>query len=189
MWPSPRKLCGSRLTLLPLSHGHAAQLAQATLEGPHVPEGCRLPVRHEMQAEISYWLERQADGLSLTYAVQSRTSRLLGWAGFSKIDRAHKKLTIDSYWLASQDEALFVELMVMLMTFGFEVAGANTIRLPCLAAQSAQRARIESLGATLDGILRGDKLSKDGEAQDVAVYSIIRSEWPEKSRKLLALLQ
>lgn len=189
MWPSPRKLCGSRLTLLPLSHGHAAQLAQATLAGPHIPESCRLPVRHEMQSEISFWLERQADGLSLTYAVQSRDSRLLGWVGFSSIDRAHKKLTIDNYWLATQDDALFVEMMVMLMTFGFDVAGANTIQLPCLAENTPQRGRIDRLGASLDGILRGDKVSKDGRAQDVALYSFILSEWPRKSQALLAFLQ
>lgn len=189
MWPSARKLCGSRLTLLPLSHGHAAQLAQAALKGPHIPEDCRLPVRHDMQGEISYWLERQADGLSLTYSIQSSDSRLLGWIGFSKIDRAHKKLTIDSFWLASEDHDLFVEMMTMLMTFGFEVSGANTIQLPCLATNISQRQRIQSLGASLDGVLRGEKVAKDGQPQDVAVYSILKSEWPQKSQALVSLLQ
>ena len=189
MWPSPRKLCGSRLTLLPLSHGHAAQLAQATCAGPHIPEGCRLPVRHEMQLEISHWLERQADGLSLIYSIQSPSSRLLGWVGFSQIDRAHKKLTIDNLWLASEDHSQFVEMIAMLLTFGFEVAGANTIQLPCLASNAAHRTRVEGLGASLDGVLRGEKLAKDGRPQDVAVYSLIKSEWPQKSHAILSFLQ
>lgn len=188
MWPSPRKLCGSRLTLLPLSHGHAAQLAQATCEGPHIPKGCRLPVRHDMQGEISYWLERQADGLSLTYSIQSKDSRLLGWVGFSHIDRAHKKLSIDNLWLASLDDGLFIEMMAMLLSFGFEVAGANTVQLPCLATNTAHRKRLANLGATLDGVLRGEKLVKTGLPQDVAVYSLIKSEWPQKSAALQSLL-
>lgn len=142
-----------------------------------------------MQSEISYWLERQADGVSLSYSIQSPDSRLLGWVGFSQIDRAHKKLTIDNLWLASEDKSIFVEMMTMLMTYGFEVSGANTIQLPCLASNAAHRHRIEALGAALDGVLRGEKVARSGQPLDVAVYSILKSEWPQKSRALLSILQ
>lgn len=188
MWPSPRKLCGSRVTLLPLSHGHAAQLAQATERAPFLPKHCRVPVRHEMQSEISYLLERQADGLSLTFAVQTNDARLLGWVGFASIDRAHKKLEIGDLWLASQDQRLFVEMMVMLMTFAFDVAGANTIQMRSLTKDADHCARLTALGANQDGILRGDRIDKRGVPQDVAIYSITKAEWPIKNAALLSLL-
>jgi|GEM_PF-4270128 len=188
MWPSPRKLCGTRLTLLPLSHAHAAQLAQATKITAHMPEGCRLPVRHDMQGEISYLLERQADGLGLSYAIQTSDSRLIGWVSFSSIDRANKRLEIGNLWLASKDVELFVEIMTMLMTFGFEIAGANTIQLRSLADNSSHRMLLAGLGANLDGVLRGVIVAKDGSAKDVAVYSILNTEWSTKSDALLARL-
>lgn len=142
-----------------------------------------------MQDEISYWLERQADGQSLTYSIQSQDARLLGWVGFSQIDRAHKKLVMDNLWMNTDESGVFIEMMVMLMTYGFEVAGANTVQLPCLASKAAHRRRIEALGASLDGTLRGEKLGKDSQPQDVAIYSFIKSEWPKKSELLVSLLQ
>lgn len=188
MWPSPRKLCGTRLTLLPLSHAHAAQLAQAAKIETRMPEGCRRPVRHDMQGEISYLLERQADGLSLTYAIQTPDSRLIGWIGFSSIDRANKRLEIGNIWLASDDMEVFVEMMAMLMAFGIEVAGANTIQMRSLADNTSHRMMISGLGAELDGVLRGEVVAKDGTAKDVAVYSILKAEWAHKSDTLLAHL-
>lgn len=185
MWPSPRNLCSSRITLLPLSHGHAAQLAQATRSGPHIPEGCRLPVRHEMGEEISYCLERQADGKALTFAIQANDARLLGWAGYVEVDRAHKKLQIGNYWIATQDAGVFSEIMVMLLSYGFDHAKANTIQMRSRAANAAHRARLQALGGTLDGVLRGEIISRKGEPQDVAVYSILKSEWPKNRDRVL----
>ncbi|SHG83217.1 GNAT family N-acetyltransferase [Cognatishimia maritima] len=189
MWPSPRKLCGTRLSLLPLSHGHAAQLAQATLAEPHLPEGCRLPVRHDMQGEISYLLERQADGKALTYVVQASTAQLLGWTGFSAIDRAHKKLEVGNTWLATKDDGLFTEMMVMLLTYGFDIAKANTIQFRAHADNAAHRSRLTALGAQLDGILRGDQIDRTGAPQDISIYSLLRTEWAKTNAQLLAQLQ
>lgn len=188
MWPSPRKLYGSRVTLLPLCHAHSAQLAQATQSGPHIPEGCSLPVRHDMQGEISYLLERQAEGLAVTYAIQCSQARLRGCVSFINIDRGHKKLEIGNLWLASECAEVFEETMTLLMSHAFDTARANTVQLRCLATNTAHRQRLEALGASLDGVLRGERIARNGTLQDVAAYSILKSEWPDKGRQLLTRL-
>lgn len=188
MWPSPKKLPGSRVSLWPLTHGHAKALAQATVAGPFSPEGYKTPVRHDMTGEISYRLERQADGLSLTYAVQSRSTRWIGWASYSRIDRAHKKLEIGDVWLACLDPKSYNQTMISLLDHAFENARANTVQIKAVTSNTALRARIENLGASLDGVLRNEIIAKNGEPQDVALYSIIKTEWPEISKSICAKL-
>ena len=37
---------------------------------------------------------------------------------------------------------------------------------------------IERLGARLDGVLRGDRLERNGVLRDTVVYSVLEHEWP-----------
>lgn len=189
MWPAPKLLCGTRVSLLPLSHTHATGLCMASKAQDHMPKGCRIPPAHDIHGEVSYLLERQADGLALPYAIQASGDRILGISGFSHIDRAHKRLEIGGTWLAKASPAEFTEMMVMLLTYGFQIAKAATIQMRAPADHAAHRQLLSDLGAQLDGILRGETVAKDGTPQDIAVYSIIMSEWSNTRDVLLAKLQ
>lgn len=155
----------------------------------HMPEGCRIPPAHDIHGEVSYLLERQADGRALPYAVQADDDRMLGISGFCHIDRAHKRLEVGGTWLAKTSLADYTEMMVMLLTYGFDVAKAATIQMRAPANNDTHRQLLANLGAQLDGILRGETIAADGASQDIAIYSIIASEWPETRERMLAKLQ
>ncbi len=49
---------------------------------------------------------------------------------------------------------------------------------------------VEKLGATLEGILRKDIITKNGRRRNSCCYSILKSEWPEiKETKFLNILE
>lgn len=52
---------------------------------------------------------------------------------------------------------------------------------------ASQRA-IERLGAKKDGVIRGQKLRRDGTIRDTVMYSLHRGEWPEVYAHLNYLL-
>ncbi len=188
MWPAARQLCGTRVSLHPLSHSHANGLVSATQTRSHLPKDCAVPHRDDVSDQISYLLERQADGLALPYCVLAPDKTVLGISGFSRIDRANKIVEIGDTWLSSASPSLYTEMMTMLLTFALEVSGALTVQMRAQAAQSGHRHLIETLGAELDGVLRGEKVSKAGKPIDIAVYSILAMEWPVKRAKLLEKL-
>jgi RimJ/RimL family protein N-acetyltransferase len=181
-------LCGTRVTLFPLSQTHAAGLRLARMAPAHIPPGCRVPPAHDLGGEISYLLEQQADGHALFFAVSDSAERPIGITGFSRINRAHKQLEIGGTWIQDTDPLLFTEMTTMQLTYAFECAQAVTVQMRAPAQDAAYRAILFGLGARLDGVLRCDKIDRSGTPINMAVYSIIASEWPKARSKLLAKL-
>ncbi|MDC0738464.1 GNAT family protein [Cognatishimia sp. SS12] len=186
MWPAPKMLCGEHVTLSPIRHRHTDGLVLASIAKRHMPGGCRVPPAQDMDGEISLALEQQADGKALFFCVQSPDDYILGVTGFDEIDRAHKRLRIGGTWLRQTTELAYSEMMLMLLSFGFDVAGAQTIQMHAPRNASAHRQMLEALGAHLDGVLRGQRLAKDGRAVDMAVYSFVASEWAQSREALVA---
>jgi RimJ/RimL family protein N-acetyltransferase len=52
---------------------------------------------------------------------------------------------------------------------------------------ASQRA-IERIGAKKDGVIRHQKLRRDGTVRDTVMYSILRAEWPAVKAALTAKL-
>jgi RimJ/RimL family protein N-acetyltransferase len=50
---------------------------------------------------------------------------------------------------------------------------------------ASQRA-IEAIGAKKDGVIRHHGIRRDGSARDTVIYSILRKEWPDVKRHLVA---
>ena len=90
-------------------------------------------------------------------------------------------------WLAPawQRTALNSEAKLLLLGHAFDVLGCASVGLQTSTRNTASRAAIARLGATLEGVTRHHLRHNDGSLRDTANYSIIDGEWPTVKAALL----
>jgi RimJ/RimL family protein N-acetyltransferase len=185
-WLQPVTLTSGRVTLEPLAHGHAAELAEAVTDG----ELWRLwytaiPTPEGMAAEIDRRLKLQAAGSMLPFTVidggeGSGAGRAVGMTTYMNVDAANRRVEIGSTWYArgTQRSDLNTRCKRLLLGHAFETLGCIAVEFRTHFFNRQSRAAIERLGAKLDGILRSHQVAPNGTLRDTVVYSIIASEWP-----------
>ena len=77
----------------------------------------------------------------------------------------------------------------MLMGYAFETLGYQTVGWRTDILNTRSQKAIERLGAKKDGIIRGNRLNKDGNISDTVMYSVIASEWPTVKANLTNKLE
>jgi N-acetyltransferase len=146
-------------------------------------------------------LGEAADGTQLPFAtVRQSDQRIVGSTRFGdlaiwswvpgatkqRIDRPDVA-EIGWTWLAgsAQRTSVNTSAKLLMLTYAFEEWDVHRVRIRTDRRNARSRAAIERLGATLDGVLRGDRPSPDGSVRDSAVYSIVASEWPSIKADLI----
>lgn len=180
-WPAPVELRGQHASLVPLSPGHEAALAEATRDG----ELWRLwytsvPSPEGMAAEIARRLALQAAGSMLPFTVLDAEGRTVGMTTYMNVDAVHRRVEIGSTWYrrSAQRGPLNTECKLMLLRHAFDALGCIAVEFRTHRLNTQSRRAIERLGAQLDGILRAHQVGPNGALRDTAVYSIVAAEWP-----------
>ncbi len=106
--------------------------------------------------------------------------RLLGSTRFLNIDRANQRLEIGATWLLleARGSVANAESKLLLLDHAFGDLGMRRVHIQADVRNERSRRAIESLGATLEGVLRRHIVLRDGSSRDTAVYSIVADEWP-----------
>ena len=65
----------------------------------------------------------------------------------------------------------------ILTNFGFESIGFERIEVLVDVENTASKKLLSSAGYTLEGILRKKSRRHDGQHSDMALFSVIRTEW------------
>jgi RimJ/RimL family protein N-acetyltransferase len=73
-----------------------------------------------------------------------------------------------------------------MLAHAFDAWSCERVALRCDAANGRSARAIERLGARPEGVLRGHRRRHDGTVADTAYFSVLRTEWPEVRRGLLA---
>jgi len=73
--------------------------------------------------------------------------------------------------------AVNAEVTLLLLGFAFE-HGFGRVKIQADALNERSRAAIGGIGATSEGIVRGDLPEADGSWRDSAVFSTIVADWP-----------
>ena len=179
MWPAPITLTGKTVTLAPLSHAHADDLAQAAthLQGLWYT---MIPTPEGVPEEIDTRLAKQTAGSMLPFTVLTPEGRALGMTTYMNIDATHKRVEIGSIWVSPevQRSGLNTEAKLLLLAHAFDDLGCIAVEFRTHAMNVQSRRAIERLGAKLDGILRNHTVMANGTLRDTAVYSILPHEWP-----------
>jgi RimJ/RimL family protein N-acetyltransferase len=98
---------------------------------------------------------------------------------------------LGSVWLAASvlRTAVNTAACVLLMTHAFESWRVHRLTLKTDARNLRSRAAILRLGGQFEGILRAHLPAADGQIRDTAMFSVVRSEWPELKPRLEAELR
>ena len=185
-WIAPISLSGQHVRLVPLSHEHRDDLAEAVRDGDLCNHWyTAIPTPEGMAAEITRRLDLQAKGSMCPFAViDPATGQAVGMTTFMNIDAANRRVEIGSTWYRQsvQRTPLNTQAKRLLLAHAFEHLNCIAVEFRTHFFNQQSRRAIERLGAKLDGVLRSHQINPHplgaGALRDTCVYSIIASEWP-----------
>ena len=187
-WRTPPVLQGDYVRLEPLAREHAPALGEAAADGRlwELPYA-NVPSPGEMDAWVDEALAGQAAGTALPFVVRDATGRIVGSTRYYDLLPSTPRLRIGHTWYARsvQRSGLNSEAKLLLLGHAFDVLGCASVGLQTSTRNTASRAAIARLGATLEGVTRRHLRHRDGSLRDTANYSIIDSEWPTVKAALL----
>lgn len=183
-------LSSNGITLKPLMLSHATDLAEACQDGElweinetSVPEPDKV---------IDYI--NAADSMSDRQAfvvINESNGKAIGTTSFHDILPTSKRLEIGYTWYAKSYWRTHVNTTckLMLLTYIFETLKYQTVGWRTDIDNHRSQQAIERLGAKKDGVIRGNRIRRDGIISDTVMYSVVSSEWPEIKLELAEKLQ
>ena len=178
-------LSSNGIILKPLMLTHANDLAEACQDGElwkinetSVPEPDKvidyINTAHSMP-------DRQA-----FVVIDELTGKAIGSTSFHDILPLVKRLEIGYTWYAKSYWQTHVNTTckLMLLTYIFETLEYETVGWRTDIGNHRSQQAIERLGAKKDGVIRGNRVCRDGIISDTVMYSLVKSEWPKVKTEL-----
>jgi RimJ/RimL family protein N-acetyltransferase len=141
------------------------------------------------------WVESCLENVRLNFQrpfviVDKTQDKIVGSTSYLNISLEHKAIEIGFTFLNPDAQRSFVNrrCKTLLLTHAFETLKLNRVALQTHEKNQRSRAAILAIGATFEGIHRDCRIQQDGSIRSSAVYSIIKSEWPQAKSKLLSKL-
>jgi RimJ/RimL family protein N-acetyltransferase len=182
--PVPEELLGRRVLLRPYLPSDAATVKEAVEES-----------RDALRPWMPWWNTHQTLDESVDFCVRSRarwllrenlnmgiweraTGRYLGGTGFHNPEWHVPRLEI-GYWLrpSAVGHGYMTEAVRVLTRAAFEALHANRVEIRCDSRNTRSRNVAERCGYVLDGTLRRDTLTTDGQLRDTLVFSLLPGEF------------
>lgn len=180
------------MSLDPLAADDVPGLAEAAADGRLWESRVTvIPAPGHMADFVRKRLDQVSSGDWVAFTVRRLADdRVVGLTNYLHIDHANRRMEIGGTWYAAsaQRTAVNTEAKLLLLGRAFEELDCLAVELRTHSRNTASRAAIERLGATLDGILRHHVIMPDGTLRDTAVYSILAGEWPPIRDRLRARL-
>jgi RimJ/RimL family protein N-acetyltransferase len=113
-----------------------------------------------------------------------------GSTRFGLINWKHKVLHIGWTWIGHsfQGTRLNANMKFLMLLYAFETLKFEKVEFRIDERNTKSRGAVEKLGATLEGILRKDTLMKDGFRRSTCCYGILKEEWSDIKKRLLATI-
>lgn len=178
-------LLNNGILLKPLTLTHAADLVEACQDGElwkinetsvPTPENVidYINTAHSMS-------DRQA-----FVVINELTGKAIGSTSFHDILPFAKRLEIGYTWYAKSYWQTHVNTTckLMLLTYIFETLEYQTVGWRTDIGNHRSQSAIERLGAKKDGVIRGNRIRRDGVISDTVMYSLMKSEWPKVKTEL-----
>ena len=147
----------------------------------------RVTTRQEMAAYVQTALEAQRDGTALPFTIVERASNtIVGTSRFHGYAPEHRRLEIGFTWISLPWQKTFVntESKYLMLRQAFEGYGCIRVEFKADAGNEASRRALLRIGAKPEGVLRNYRISEHLGIRDLAVFSIIASEWPGVKKTL-----
>lgn len=188
----PITLEGTHVRLEPLTLAHAEQTYEAgRFEEIWAYMSVVIRTPEDAESFIMSALAAQEEGRELPFAIIDRkTGRLIGSTRFLNISRKDKNLEIGFTWLTPSvwKTAVNSECKWLLLRHCFQDLGCIRVQIKTdLRNTNSQRA-IERIGGVREGVLRNERIVRNGYVRDAVYYSIIDREWEDVNRRLQSFL-
>ena len=204
--PETPLLEGSHARLEPLALSHLPGLLAAAQGGGELFRWTSVPdTLAGMRAYVEAALRSQAQGDAAPFATVRRSDGLVvGCTRFFLLERwfwpaghpragraAPDGCEIGYTWLNASAirTAINTEAKHLMLRHAFEAWGAHRVCFHTDARNERSRDALLGIGASFEGILRAHRLSSDFRPRDSARYSVLASEWPAISERLLQRLR
>jgi RimJ/RimL family protein N-acetyltransferase len=185
---NPQSLEGNHIRLLPLATSHFEELCQIGLD-EHLWRLTtnQLKSRDDMRQYIKTALDEQATGLCLPFVIVDKQSgKVVGSSRYHSLNRTNRRLVIGHTWIARNWQRTFVntETKYLMLTHAFEALGCVRVEFIVNSINDRSRQAMLRIGAQHEAILRSYTIAKDGQPKDVALFSIINTDWPNVKANL-----
>ena len=183
---------GSVIRLVPMQEEHKPELVKL-LNNPLIWEYTWRKIKSAEQAEqlIDAALVNQAKGADIPFVmIEQATGRIAGTTRIMHLDRTHRNAEIGCTWISPDywRTSVNTESKSLLLEYCFEKLGLIRVDFSVVNDNLRSQRAIERIGAVREGVQRKDRISADGEAMDIVLYSIIDDEWPAVKANLNYLL-
>jgi RimJ/RimL family protein N-acetyltransferase len=184
----PITLSGQHIRLEPMRSGHAAALLEAGRAG-EIWEW--MPSRPLDPVTIDGWLSKamqaESQGREYPFVVSLISSRrLIGSTRYLDVQEDDRTVEIGWTWYAPDTWGGVVnpEAKYLLMRHAFDEWGAIRVALKTDIRNLHSQAAIKKLGAKYEGLLRNQRIRRDGSYRDTVVFSVTDREWPAVKSRL-----
>jgi N-acetyltransferase len=181
-------LSGPRVILLPLATSHHDVLLAAAADGELWNlKVTVVPGPDTIDDYIATALAGRDAGTVMPFSIAVKEGlRIVGSTRYWKIDRKNRSLEIGHTWLAASHQRSFVntEAKYLLLRYAFEVFQMIRVQFTTDELNERSRAALLRIGASLEGVIRNERIMPDGRKRNSILFSIIESEWPSVRENL-----
>ncbi len=128
-------------------------------------------------------LDLQTTGTELPFSViESASGKAIGTTRLLDMSVQHRHAEIGWTWYAPEywRTSVNTQCKYLLLQHAFEELECIRVQLRTDERNARSRAAIERIGGKLEGVIRKDRIYKNGWQRSSAQYSILAEEWPAR---------
>lgn len=192
VWDQLFKLEGDTICLIPMEMEHLDGLVEAgETEAIWTFMASKIRSKAEMEKALIAALEERDKGNQYPFVVvNKKDNRIIGSTRYLDISQGNRSLEIGWTWYNPEvwRTRVNTEAKFLLLQNAFEAFQFNRVSLKTDSRNIRSQQAISRLGAVKEGVLRNDRILADGHIRDTVIFSIIKEEWPELKKSLIAKL-
>ena len=184
----PVILEGEKVKLVPLENAHFHELAEVASD-ERIWEHISIngADKDRILQHLKSAVLKRATGEQYPFTIIDREkNKIIGSTLLHSIFPEHRKLEIGwtwydpAYWRTGYNR----ECKLLLLTYCFEKLKTIRVQLQTDENNLRSRTAILGIGATLEGIMRKERIRANGMPRNTVMYSIIEDEWPEAKLRM-----
>jgi RimJ/RimL family protein N-acetyltransferase len=140
-----------------------------------------------MDGWVTKAMHAESQGREYPFVVtQLSNGRLIGSTRYLDVQEDDRNVEIGWTWYVPDawGGAVNPEAKYLLMRHAFEDWGAIRVALKTDIRNLHSQAAIKKLGAKYEGLLRNQRIRRDGSYRDTVIFSITDREWPAVKSRL-----
>jgi len=145
----------------------------------------------DLNAFVEQGIADNASGLRSVYTIIDKVSNsIAGSMCYGNMSERDLRLEIGWSWIGTAHRGTHVNLSskYALLRHAFEVMDCQRVEFKTDVLNERARRALIKIGATEEGTLRSHTLMPGGRRRDTIYYSVLRTEWPSASERILTLI-